>query len=817
MKAALFPGQGSQFKGMGRALFAQFAQQTKRASDLLGYAIDDLCLQDTQDLLGKTEYTQPAIYVVNALSWLQYKQQGGSADVAAGHSLGEYNALFAAGGFDFETGLRLVQRRGQLMGRARNGGMLALVGADLEVVRRLLIRQDLQALDIANFNTPSQVILSGPKEALTAAEKACTEAGIRCLPLAVSAAFHSRYMREAAEEFAQFVREFTFEPLRIPVVANATAQPYEDGRVPELLVRQIRDSVYWTESVQYLLVRAQRAGSELEVKELGENPVLSRMVAEIRKHPLPSHLLQPAAPVVVHVPASPPPPAPSVRQQSAFVSIGPATKSAHSEAAKPLTGSTATHIVIAPESLGDPGFRKDWGLRYAYLSGAMYRGISSKELVVAMGRAGFMGFLGTGGMEMARIAADLRYIREELGRDAPWGANLLCNVEAPQKERETVEILMREGVTRVEAAAFMQITPALAWWRISGLRAGPSGETLCDHHVLAKISRPEVARVFMSPAPAEIVTALLKEGRITALQARLAATVPMSHDLCVEADSGGHTDQAVALAVLPSMQALRDTLQAQHRYRQPVRVGLAGGIGTPHAIVAAFAMGAAFVMTGSINQCTVEAGTSDVVKDMLQEVDVQDTDYAPAGDMFELGARVQVLRKGVFFPARGSKLYEVYKNYASLEDIPPLVRTQIEQKYFGRSFDSIWQETRDYLASRGRHAVVDAAESQPKARMAWVFKWYFRNSTHQAMAGNVAHRVNFQIHTGPAMGAFNQWVKGTRLENWRSRRVADVAEVLIQSAAQMLAERVATWLPQLSASQFQAAPVLPRLQESAGA
>jgi trans-AT polyketide synthase/acyltransferase/oxidoreductase domain-containing protein len=303
----------------------------------------------------------------------------------------------------------------------------------------------------------------------------------------------------------------------------------------------------------------------------------------------------------------------------------------------------------------------------------------------------------------------------------------------------------------------------------------------------------------MSPPPPDLVAALLKEGRITPQQAELAATVPMSHDVCVEADSGGHTDQAVALAVLPSIQALRDSLQAHYKYAQPIRVGLAGGIGTPQAIAAAFTMGAAFVMTGSINQCTVEAGTSDAVKDMLQAIDVQDTDYAPAGDMFEIGARVQVLRKGVFFPARANKLYELYKNHASLEDIPPPVRTQLEQKYFGRTFDAIWQETRSYLASRGRHAVISAAEAQPKARMAWVFKWYFRNSAQQAMAGNLDHRVDFQVHTGPAMGAFNQWVKGTRLENWRARKVADIGEVLMQSAAQLLTERVGAWLPHANA------------------
>ncbi|MCP4716601.1 MAG: hypothetical protein GY868_15880, partial [Deltaproteobacteria bacterium] len=188
-------------------------------------------------------------------------------------------------------------------------------------------------------------------------------------------------------------------------------------------------------------------------------------------------------------------------------------------------------------------------------------------------------------------------------------------------------------------------------------RKDADGNIECDHKILAKLSRPEVAEVFMSPAPERVVSKLLAENKITEEQAQMAKQVPMSYDICVEADSGGHTDQGIATVLLPSIQSLRKEMMSKHRYAKKLRVGLAGGIGTPEAGAAAFVMGADFIITGSINQCTVEAGMSDSVKNLLQDINIQDTDYAPAGDMFEIGAKVQVLKKGVFFPARAGKLF----------------------------------------------------------------------------------------------------------------------------------------------------------------
>ena len=201
-------------------------------------------------------------------------------------------------------------------------------------------------------------------------------------------------------------------------------------------------------------------------------------------------------------------------------------------------------------------------------------------------------------------------------------------------------------------------------------------------------------------------------------------------------------------------------------------------------------MGADFILTGSINQCTVEAGTSDCVKNLLQEINVQDTDYAPAGDMFELGAKVQVLKKSVFFPARANKLFMLYSHYDSWEDIPGKIKTQIETRYFQKTFAQVWQEVQDYHQRKGQQTTLDKAATNPKHKMALVFRWYFAYSTKLALAGDEKNRVDFQVQTGPALGAFNQWVKDSELESWRKRHVDQIAEKLMQETAELLNSQI---------------------------
>jgi trans-AT polyketide synthase/acyltransferase/oxidoreductase domain-containing protein len=443
---------------------------------------------------------------------------------------------------------------------------------------------------------------------------------------------------------------------------------------------------------------------------------------------------------------------------------------------------------ITAASLGSAEFRKDYGIKLAYLAGAMYKGIASKELVVAMGRAGLMGYLGTGGMDLGLVESSIRHIQSELSTGQSYGMNLLASAERPQLEERTVDLYLKYGIRYIEAAAFMRITPSLVRYRLKGVRRDPQGSIDAPHHVLAKVSRPEVAGAFMRPAPDAMVRTLVASGHLTPEEAELGRFIPMSEDICVEADSGGHTDQGVAYALMPAMIALRDEIMATHKYARRIRLGAAGGIGTPHAAAAAFIMGADFILTGSINQCTQEAGTSRAVKALLQDINVQDTAYAPAGDMFELGARVQVVKRGLFFPARANKLYELYQRHESLDDIDAKTRQQIQEKYYRRSFDDVWAETRAYYAKAAPEKLREI-ENSPKQKMALIFRWYFVHTARLALEGVEDRKVDFQIHCGPALGAFNQWVRGTDLQCWENRRVADIAHRLMVGAAELLTAR----------------------------
>ena len=406
-------------------------------------------------------------------------------------------------------------------------------------------------------------------------------------------------------------------------------------------------------------------------------------------------------------------------------------------------------------------------------------------------------------LSLEKIEANIVRIQSELKNDQPYGMNLLANYEYPAAEEAVIALYLKHGIKSVEAAAFMQMTPALIRFRLQGLRSNARGEIVCEHRVIAKVSRPEVALAFMNPPPPAIVEKLLQRQLITPQQAELSQRIPVSHDICVEADSGGHTDGGIAAVMLPPLLRMRDEMQRTHRYAEPLCMGLAGGIGGPEAAAAAFLLGADFVTTGSINQCTVEAGMSAEGKSMLQEMDIQDTEYAPAGDMFEIGAQVQVLKKSVFFPARANKLLSLYRHYESLEDIPERTRRQLEGSFFKKSFEEIWRETAAYFRSAKLEHEVVKAEANAKHKMALVFRWYFAYCTRIAMDGKADDRVNYQIQTGPALGSFNRWVKGTELEPWNKRHVDQIAVKLMDATAEHLTRSFARFFGDARPAQAQ--------------
>lgn len=436
---------------------------------------------------------------------------------------------------------------------------------------------------------------------------------------------------------------------------------------------------------------------------------------------------------------------------------------------------------LQPGELGDPDFKAFYGVEKTCMAGAMANGIASEELVIAMGRNGMLAAFGAGGLDLPRVETAIQRIQQALP-NGPYAFNFIHNPVEEAIEWGTVELYLKHGVRVIEAAAFFNMTLSLVYFRVAGLSADAGGRVVINNKVIAKVSRREVAAAFMEPPPPEMVQRLLSEGRITAQQAQLAGQVPMADDISVEGDSGGHTDNRPLVSLLPSIIALRDEMQAKHGWPHLIRVGAGGGIGTPDAALAAYMMGAAYVLTGSVNQSCQESGASEHTRKLLAEADMTDVAMAPASDMFERGINLQVLKKGTMFPMRAKRLYELYVTYDSLEAIPAAELAKLEQQVFRDSVANIWAQTVEFFNKRDP-AVLKSAEGNPKKKMALVFRWYLGMSSRWSNAGVAGRELDYQIWCGPSMGAFNDWARGTYLADYRNRRVADVANQILFGAA----------------------------------
>ncbi|MGW4364057.1 PfaD family polyunsaturated fatty acid/polyketide biosynthesis protein [Nocardia takedensis] len=436
---------------------------------------------------------------------------------------------------------------------------------------------------------------------------------------------------------------------------------------------------------------------------------------------------------------------------------------------------------LTADRLGDSGFRAAHGVRAAYAAGAMANGIASPALVAAMSRAGYLGSYGAAGVSPSIVDSALAGLARDLG-SKPFACNLIHSPSEPALERAIVDSCLRHGVRCVEASAFMALTPEVVRYRAAGLSLDAQGRVHVGHRVIAKVSRVEVAEVFLRPAPAALLRGLVAAGDLTAEQARLAESVPMADDLTAEADSGGHTDRRPLTVLLPELIAARDQVARTVPAAAAVRVGAAGGIGTPAATAAAFALGAAYVVTGSVNQATREADQSETTKKLLATAAFADCAMAPSSDMFELGVQVQVLRRGTMFASRAHRLYDTYREYAGLHALPADLRADLEKTVFRRPLEDVWNDCVAFFTDRDPAQLVGAAED-PKRKMALIFRWYLGLSSGWSIRGEAERAADYQIWCGPAMGAFNSWAAGTYLAAPSNRNVADIADQLMTGAA----------------------------------
>ncbi len=434
---------------------------------------------------------------------------------------------------------------------------------------------------------------------------------------------------------------------------------------------------------------------------------------------------------------------------------------------------------LSAGDLGDPDFKRTYQLQYAYVAGAMANAITSVEMVEKMGKAGMIGFFGAAGLLPDQVAQAIDQLK---GADIPFGMNLIHSPQDPALEEAIVALYLQNQVRNVSASAYLNLTLPLLRFRYQGIHQRPDSRIVCPNRIIAKVSRVEVADRFLSPPPDKLLGQLVEKGWLTQEEARLAQYMPVAEDMTAEADSGGHTDNRPALALLPTLIALRDALAEKYRYVRPPKIGLAGGIATPESAAAAFAMGAAYVLTGSVNQSCVEAGTSEAVRQMLAQAQQADVVMAPAADMFEMGVKVQVLKRGTMFSMRASKLYELYRRYKRYEDIPEKERQTLERDILRCSFEDAWQGTCRFFQQRDP-AQIARGQKDPRHKMALVFRSYLGQSSGWAIQGEPSRQIDYQIWCGPALGAFNQWVKGSFLEPPDQRQVVTVAQNLLAGAA----------------------------------
>ncbi len=288
--AFVFPGQGSQAVGMGKALAERYpiARQTfEEADEILGFALSKIAWEGPAEMLNETRYTQPALVVHSIAALRVFKEEFPDFKPAfmAGHSLGELSALIAAASIPFADGVRLAKLRGEVMaeaGRQSPGGMAAILGLDIPAVEKICAEASVndEKVVVANDNCPGQVVISGARAAVERAIELATEAGARrVVPLAVSVAAHSHLMKPAQARFNQALSEAPIAPPQVTVVGNISAAPLrtaDDVRAD--LSAQLTGRVRWTESVQFMLAR----GVENFV-EMGTGNVLSGLIKRINR------------------------------------------------------------------------------------------------------------------------------------------------------------------------------------------------------------------------------------------------------------------------------------------------------------------------------------------------------------------------------------------------------------------------------------------------------------------------------------------------------------------------------------------------------
>ena len=743
--AYIFPGQGSQFVGMGKDLFQRYPDFVSKADKVLGYSIEELCTLDPDNKLNNTQYTQPAMYTVNALMYLDKmeKQQNIKPNYLAGHSLGEYNALHVAGAFDFEVGLELVKYRAELMAKADNGVMTAVMGLESEEIEKILQENGITEVDLANLNTKYQTIISGKEIDIDKATILFEQIeNVRCVRLNTSGAFHSRQMKAAKEVFEQIIERYEFGNLKIPVISNCTSKPYVHEKISELLVQQICSPVLWFDSMKYIMGHCINAKNIIQV---GPGTVLSDMIVKIGYE----------SPDIL----------------------------TNAENKNNLANTTKAYKDIEVNkkiSLGNQDFERTLNLKFPYVCGSMYYGIASPEMIIRLAKAGMLGFIGTSICNIESIKRDINIIKNKLDGEV-FGLGVTYNQNV-NEENSIYNLILSEDIKIIEISDYMSITKNLIKYRVKGMQKSNYSNVMQPHHVMAKVSRIEMAELFLKPAPSDIIEALLEAGEITQNEAECAACVPVADFVSITSENDIHISSVPNFMLLSEIKKLSREIQKEYLFSKCSYIGIAGGIGNPDVIALSFLLGADYVVSGSINQCCKQANISDITKNILATVDIHDCEYVPDLKNMELGIKMNVVRKGLLFPARANKLFDLYKRYNAIDEIEADVIHSIETRIFKKNINTFSKESEKFFSE----SELKTFNTNPKSKLLHIIKCYYQVALHDAIEGNENNKINFLIKCNPTMGFFNRWAKGKSIENWIDRDVDKIGIMMLEEASTII-------------------------------
>lgn len=434
MRAYLFPGQGSQKKGMGAELFARYPQYVKKADEILGYSIEELCVSDPHNQLNFTAYTQPAIFVVSVLHYLDTLKTENRPDYAAGHSIGEYAALFAAEAFDFETGLTIVKKRAELMSQAAGGLLAAVVGLRQDELEARIDASGLEGLEIANINSPTQTVVGGPAQLVQAFAKFSEGQPGRVIPLKVSGAFHTSYMRQAQESFRTFLEDMIFREPSITVLANYTAQPHHRETMGEILANHLANRVRWTESIEYLL----NAGVQ-SFTEIGSR-ILLPMVDDIRDQ------WKKGSPQIV--------------------------------AAEPAKSA----------------FCAAFGFSKPLVAGGTDHGAAGLAQVASLARNGVLAFLDTN-QSLAETEQALDQLGADAALTGKYGISITLSPESAETDDALIALCLKHSVRFIEARGYFEPTPALLRYKLEG---GLNDNRQPRNRILLRVTDADTVLPFLS-------------------------------------------------------------------------------------------------------------------------------------------------------------------------------------------------------------------------------------------------------------------------------------------------------------------------------